>query len=124
MSKLTSIKRILSIVPVLLILACAGTQRSCQGCNAENFGADWLVVQYKATGDPINCWRLRDKSVDNEKNSDGIYWVSDSGHLVHISGWYNRVQVTHGDWSGAAKEAGIDLERCMGGAYFTEGSPR
>jgi hypothetical protein len=36
---------------------------------------------------------------------------------VHISGWYNRVQVNNGDWNGAAAALGIDLSRCHDGIY-------
>lgn len=105
---------------LLLFAGCAGTQRSCASCNAENFGADWVVVQYKYDGAPVNCWKLPQTSIDNEAHSDGIYWLEPSGHLVHISGWYNRVQVSHNDFEGAAKSIGIDLSRCAGGQYKAE----
>lgn len=107
----------LKVMLALLLTGCAGTMRSCQGCNAEAFGADWIVVQYKTDGVPMNCWRLANTSIDNEQGSDGIYWYEASGHLVHISGWYNRVQVSHADWTGAAKTIGIELSRCGDGKY-------
>jgi hypothetical protein len=45
-------------------------------------------------------------------------WLDPHGsHLVHISGWYNRVQVNNGDWNGAAATLGIDLSRCHDGVY-------
>lgn len=31
---------------------------------------------------------------------------------MHISGWYNRVQVSRGDFQGAARELAIDLATC------------
>ncbi len=104
-----------------LLVGCAGLSRSCSGCNAENFGADWIIVQYGATGTPINCWQERDVSVDNEAHSDGIWWKTGS-HLVHASGTLTRIQVGGGDFDGAAKKIGVDRARCVGGAYLG-GSP-
>ncbi len=107
----------LRALALLLLAGCAGTSRDCASCNASSFGSDWIVVQYEYNGNPINCWKLADTAIDNEQNTDGIFWQEKSGHLVHISGWYNRVQVTGGDWSGAAKALGVDLSRCEDGAY-------
>lgn len=107
----------LKAVGALALVGCAGTMRSCHGCMAEEMGADWIVVQYKTDGIPMNCWRLPGTSVANEQGSDGIHWYETSGHLVHISGWYNRVQVSHGDWAGAARTIGVDLESCGDGKY-------
>lgn len=50
-------------------------------------------------------------------HTDGIFWQSPDGHLVHISGWYNRVQVQNGDFEGAARQLGIDLASCSEGRY-------
>ena len=102
---------------LLLVSGCARMERGCASGCANNLGADWLIVQYNNVGTPINCWKLDDVSVANEGNSDGIYWASDLGHLVHVGGWYNRVQVEGGRWSQAASEVGIDLARCTGGRY-------
>ena len=119
-----TIKSLFRSLPFLALVGCAGTQRSCNDSLAKTLGADWVVVQYKADGDPINCWQLRDASVANEQGSDGIWWASGSGHLIHVSGWYSRVQVNHGDWSGAAREVGVDLDRCKGGRYLlAKGTP-
>ena len=102
---------------LLALTGCAGFSRSCSSCNAESFGSDWVVLQYGYDGKPINCWRLHDVAITNEPQTDGIYWQSTSGHLVHISGWYNRVQVEGGDYVGAAKQLGIDMAWCGEGAY-------
>lgn len=100
-------------------IGCAGMQRGCSSCNASSFGADWIAVQYNATGEPINCWQLPNTSVDNESQSDGIYWLDkNTGNLVHISGWYNRVQVNDRRWEEAAKSLGVDLNRCKDGKYL------
>ena len=74
-------------------------------------------MQYGFNGDPINCWKLQDVSISNEMNSDGIYWREGSGHLVHISGWYNRIQVSGGRYNEAAKLLGVDLEKIANGKY-------
>lgn len=104
------------LLGLLVFSSCAGWGRGCSSWTAENMGADWIVVQYRSDGHPINCWKLNDTSVANESNSDGVYWKQDS-HLIHISGWYNRVQVFNNDFTQAAKLMGIDLERCVNGRY-------
>lgn len=101
-----------SLLILLLLTGCAGFQRSCSSGIARSFGADWLIVQYNYSGEQLHCWRLVDRSVANESTSDGIYWTSSSGHLVHIGGWYMRVQVSGGDFEGAAAENGIELCGC------------
>lgn len=113
-------KSLVSLLAAATIVGCAGMQRSCSSCNASNFGSDWLIVQYKMNGQPINCWQERNASVDNEDKSDGIYWVDGkTRNLVHISGWYNRVQVENGQWQEAANSIGINLKRCPGGKYLS-----
>ena len=105
---------------LLYMMGCAGWGRQCSSCTAESFGADWIVLQYGMDGKPINCWVLEDTSIDNEGASDGIYWLDrNEGHLVHISGWYNRVQLGSGKNSKetAAKLLGIDLKQCVNGRY-------
>jgi hypothetical protein len=112
-------KRQFTIFAILLVLGgCAGIQRSCSSWWAESFASDWIVVQNDYNMIPKRCWRLPSTSITNESNSDGIYWLDPhSSHLVHISGWYNRVQVNNGDWNGAAAALGIDLSRCHDGIY-------
>lgn len=83
---------------------------------AEEFGADWIIVQFDQTGKPFNCWKLKNTSVTNEHASDGIYWA-EGGNLVHISGWYNRVQVDKDKWGAAAVSLGVNLQACKGGEY-------
>ena len=109
----TSMIRILAI---LFLVACAGTQRSCARSCATNFGADYIVAQFRMDGTVMNCWKLTNVSVSNEENSDGIYWT-ESGHLVHIAGIYNYVQVDGGKWQEAAKKMNINLAGCDDGAY-------
>ena len=108
---------------LLCFAGCAGFGRQCSSYNAENFGSDWIIVQYGIDGKPFNCWVLKETSVANETGTDGLYWKdSETKHLVHISGWYNRVQVERGDKGSAAELLGIDLTRCINGRYGA-GSP-
>lgn len=103
-----------------MLASCAGWQRDCDSCMATSVGADWIVVQYSAAGHPFNCWQLKGVGITNEHASDGIFWVdSKSGNLVHISGWYNRVQVGRwGSFEDAAVLSGVDLKRCVNGHYL------
>ena len=110
-------KKLLKYLPLLLLCGCAGFQRNCASGIAGAVGADWVVVQYKADGNPINCWKLEGTSIDNEQGSDGIYLLEPSGHLVHISGWYSRVQVAHNAFKEAANVIGVDIDKCKNGRY-------
>lgn len=102
---------------VILVMAlsfggCAGWARGCSANMAEGFGSDWIVVQYSGMGEPFRCWELHGVSVANEDHSDGLYWQSTDGHLIHISGFYNRVQVSSSEWDSAYSELGLTRERC------------
>lgn len=106
--------RMAAVVMAAALVGCAGMSRDCASCGTEMSGANWLVVQLCADGEIRNCWRLYGLAVANEDRSDGIWWVAD-GQQVHISGWYNFVQVTN--WDSAAKQLGVELDRCVGGRY-------
>lgn len=100
---------------------CAGWSRGCSSEWAGMAGADWIVTTNGADGRVVMCWKLSDTSVANEHATNGIYWKdSNNGHLVHLDGWYNRVQVERGDFASAAKEVGVDLDRCVGGKYLDD----
>jgi hypothetical protein len=101
----------------LMLAGCAGFERGCSSTMAGSFGADWIVVQFDTAGHPFNCWVLQNTSISNEDHSDGIYWLEPSGNLVHLSGWYNRVQVSNGAWVKAAKSLGVDKDACRDGKY-------
>lgn len=98
----------------LLIIfgGCAGTQRGCASSCAEELGADWVVVQVDMRGRPFRCWELHDVSIANEHASDGIYWEDEHGNLVHISNFYNRVQVTGRNWEAAYATLGLAPGAC------------
>lgn len=108
---------------LVFLASCAGLSKDCTSCSATNFGADWIVVQYKFDGAPMNCWKLQDVSLESEEHSDGIQWKAE-GHMMHLAGWYNHIQVTDGNWESAAKHMGIDLSRCANGTYLPEKAPQ
>lgn len=109
----------LAALVLFVASGCAGWARHCDSTVADYAGADWIVVQYAADGHPINCWKLNNTSIGNEHQSDGIFWTS-HGHLVHISGWYNRIQVRSSAFDDAAVLLGVDLKRCVNGRYAAE----
>ena len=103
----------LMVLFCLGLTACAAFDRGCSSFNAQSFGADWVIVQMDVSGRPFRCWELHNRSVSNETQSDGIYWIADGkGNLVHISGFYNRVQVVNSDWDNAYREVGLTKETC------------
>jgi hypothetical protein len=101
---------------LLALTGCAGMTRECNGCWTEATGANWLVTQLEMNGEIRNCWQLKGLALANEPHSDGIWWVAD-GQQIHISGWYNFVQVQ--DWNVAASTLGVNLTQCTGGRYRT-----
>lgn len=112
-------KNLFKAIPFMFLFGCASIDRGCSSTVATTFGADWVVVQYRADGAPMNCWKLKNASIVNETGSDGVYWLDDkTGHLVHISGWYNRVQVSNGNFDNAAKLVGVESNLCKNGKYF------
>jgi len=116
MKKLLSISAVIALG--LSLAGCGGFWRGFSSWKAAAFSADWIVVQNDYQMNPKMCWRLRDTSITNEDKSDGVYWLDPkNSHLVHISGWYNRVQVSGGDWNSAAATLGVDLAKCTDGRY-------
>lgn len=103
---------IVSLFVVLVCTGCAGVNRGCSSCAANQFGADWVVVKLDMEGRPYRCWILPSVSVSNEQQSDGIYWQSPDGHLVHVAGSYNRVQVKGNQWNRALAELGLTEDTC------------
>lgn len=110
-------KKIPTYLGMLFLVGCAGLEKDCSSCSATSFGGDWIITQNRLDGTPFNCWKAKGVSISNEHGSDGIWWQSGTGHLIHIAGSYTRVQVMRGDWAGAAKEVGVDLSKCTNGHY-------
>jgi hypothetical protein len=104
------------VVLLLLVASCAWTDRQCNGACNGALGANYIVVQYRMDGTPLNCWRLQATSIGNEENSDGIYW-NYKGQQIHLSGLYNYVQVSGENWDQAATEMSVNLSKCDGGHY-------
>lgn len=109
---MNKLRKILLTATVALLPACAGFSRGCSSSLAENFGADWVVVQLAFNGQPFRCWALTNVSITNEPSSDGIYWKDTAGNLVHISGLYNRVQVINNQWPQAYQTLGLTEAVC------------
>jgi hypothetical protein len=103
-----------------LLPSCSGCGRQWSNFTASAYGSDWVVVQYSARGTPINCWKLRDVSVDNEGASDGIQWKISGVGMMHLSGWYVRVMVDGGDYESSLKYLGLDVASCPGGRYISK----
>lgn len=112
----TTFKKTFVYFSICCLAGCAGWGRRCSSWEAGNFGANWVIVQLDAYGKVIRCWQLEGVSVANEENSDGIYWKNEAGNLVHLSGFYNRVQVMNDRWADAFATMGIDGEKCPSNA--------
>ena len=113
-------KILLTMFVALFLSACSGCGRQIFDFGASSFGADWIIVQYAASGNPINCWKLRDVSVDNESSSDGIQWKVPGVGMMHLAGWYARVMVDNGNYESTFKYLGLDINKCPGGKYLNE----
>lgn len=99
---------------IIFLCGCASFERDCTSCTATTLGSDWLVVQISALdGKPIRCWQLSNASLDSEERSDGINWKDTvNGNMVHISGFYNYVQVRTGQWDTAFRQLGLTEGLC------------
>ncbi len=80
------------IVGIIVCYGPAGIKTGVYGWKASAYGSDWLVVQYAQSGCVITSWELENEAVQNESSSDGIYFVTEKGPVVHLSGHYTFVQ--------------------------------
>jgi len=91
----------LAVIVFVLILGVimgpAGCQRQMSAWKAGAYGSNWLVVQYAQDGHVINYWELKNKSIGNEQNSDGIYFPDNEDNVVHLSGHYVYIQTNDFD---------------------------
>lgn len=118
-------KRVLWIVVACVLTAgCAGMQKSCAQFSNSTSGSDWIVVQYAGDGRAFHCWKLRWAVVESTQGGNVDWQDRQSGHLVHLTGWENRVQVGGGDFAGAAKLLGVDAGQCDSGTYPSGGGSR
>lgn len=93
---------------LIVILLAVGPKRMNRYFNswlAGSYGADWYVALY--TVDGVKTWKLENKSVGNETQSDGIFFITNNGHVVHISGHYAYIQVHGKKWAEAKSLLGI-----------------
>lgn len=97
--------------------------KDCSQWVASDFGGDWMVVQYAFDGRPFHCWKLRDAAVDSEQGGNLNWKDPGNGHLVHVTGWENRVQVINGDFETAAKLLGVEASQCNNGVYPSSPAP-
>lgn len=111
------VKRALTIGATVFACGCAGMGKSCSQFGASAFGSDWIIVQYAFDGRPFHCWRLTDAPVDSESGGNLNWKDKSNGHLVHVTGWENRVQVINGDFETAARLLGIEANQCHNGVY-------
>ena len=95
------IKKLLLLATVASVTSCTSLSREVSRLTATSFGADYIVVKRDMLGKPFLCWKLKNVTVTSERTSDGIYWQHPTGHLIHISGNYDYVQVKHGDYDSA-----------------------
>lgn len=111
--KTTTWRSLTAALMLLSLTACDGFMRSCSSGIATEFGGDWVVVELtEAGGLPYRCWMLSDVSLSSEEGSDGIYWQAEEGHLVHVAGSYDFVQVQGGDWERALSEINMTKDAC------------
>ena len=81
------------LLGIFLVIGPKGCSRHYNAWVSDAYGADWLVVQYAMDGSIIAKWRLANKSIGNESNSDGIFFLDSSGNIVHLSGHYIYVRI-------------------------------
>jgi hypothetical protein len=110
-------KRILLAICMMFMAGCAGLQRSCASTWSSNVGANWIIVQFGFDGRPFNCWKLTNVVLTNEQSGDGVWWQDADGHLAHVAGWYNRVQVKGANFDTAARMLGVEAGQCGSGRY-------
>ena len=83
---------VLVIVICGIIIGPAGCDRKISAWKAGAYGSDWLVVQYSQDGSVMNSWELKNKSIGNESQSDGIYFTDVDGNVIHLSGHYIYIE--------------------------------
>lgn len=116
------IRRLALVVAVMFLTGCASFNKGCASFKAGSFGSDWVVVQYRADGTAFHCWKLRGASVTGSQGGNIDWQDPRNGHLVHITGWENRVQVIGGDYDTAASLLGVEAVKCGNGVYPVEPS--
>ena len=89
---------------LFLIIGPNKINRFWQNYKADAYGSDWLVVQYDMTGSPIQYWELKDKSIGSEFNSDGIFFTDNDNLVIHLSGFYNYIEIKDNNFEKAKEK--------------------
>jgi hypothetical protein len=91
---------IIVVVIIIVLLACIGfvigpnrINRFWENYKSDAYGSDWLVIKENMNGDAIHYWELKNTSIGNEENSDGIYFLDGNEDIVHLSGFYTYIEV-------------------------------
>jgi hypothetical protein len=75
----------------------------------------WLIVQHASDGGLAHCWKVAGGMVpeSNKYNWNGLEWRSTTGATIRISGGLiNFAEVKGADWSRAAQDLDVGLDRC------------
>lgn len=80
--------------------------------------SDRVVVQLSTDGSPARCWCLKRVYILDAREPDAIGWIDpQTGDEVWIAGPYNVAGARGSDLESAARNLGVDLSKCDGGAY-------
>ena len=91
------------VVLLVIFVGPARLKREYDNHRNSAYGADWLVIESADDGTVVHYWELENRSIGNEKESDGIYFTDNSGFQVHLSGRYKYVQIHGKKWAEARK---------------------
>lgn len=96
-----------AVVAIVVLLAVITGPQGCRNrlrsWSSSAYGSDWMIVQYAQDGSVITNWEVKNRAVNNEQNSDGIYFIDDDGNVVHLSGHYVYVEIRGDKWDEARR---------------------
>lgn len=97
------------LIALFLFIGPSRISRYWASYKADAYGSDWLVIKEDMSGNTIRYWELKEKSIGSEEGSDGIYFIDESGDVVHLSGFYTYVQV-RGSFENAKKKNLLEMQ--------------
>ena len=77
----------------VILLGPARIQNMFASWKTKFSGASWSVIYFNNKGKVIKYWEIQAKSIENEGQSDGIYFRDKNNDIIHLSGNYIYVQV-------------------------------
>jgi hypothetical protein len=81
------------ILMIVLLVGPIRLANNFRSWKATAYGSEWLVIQYTSQGDVNMFWDLKSpSSVCSESHSDGIYFTTTEGTIVHLSNFYIYAQ--------------------------------